>query len=221
MDLRALKANLVTDCHPLPNINEMVCMLDGACFFSTLDLWSAYHQIELPTDSKHFTAFITPHGLFQFKRMPFGLASAASVFQRAMYHIFKDVSNFVKCFQDDILFSKNEGDHFCHVKEVCQRLKRCGFTLKAGKCKFFCKLVEYLGHTLSGDGVVPKKSLVDAIINAPAPDTREKLLSFAGLCEYYSKFIQNFATKMEPQGVDQKVCCILLGQRDKILLSNR
>lgn len=83
-------------------------MLDGACVFSTFDLRSAYHQIELTDDSRSYTSFFTPHGLFQFMRMLFGLASVASVFQRAMYHIFKDVAQFVKCFQDDILiFSKN------------------------------------------------------------------------------------------------------------------
>ncbi|KAJ1174623.1 hypothetical protein NDU88_006443 [Pleurodeles waltl] len=47
-------------------------------------------------------------------------------------------------------------------------------------------------------GVVPKQSLVEAIVNAPVPDNREKLLSFTGLCEYYSKFIKDFATKIEP-----------------------
>lgn len=199
VDMRALNEQLVIDCHPLPNINEMVGMLYGACVFSTFDLRSAYHQIKLTDDSRSYTSFITPHGLFQFMRMPFGLASAASVFQRAMYHIVKDVVQFVKCFQDDILiFSKNVEEHILHVKEVCSRLRKSGLTLKASKCKFFQKSVEYLGHTLSGEGVIPKKSLVEAIVNAPSPDNREKLLSFAGLCEYYSKFIQNFATKMEP-----------------------
>lgn len=103
-------------------------------------------------------------------------------------------------------FPKNEHDHFCHVKEVCQRLRKSSLMLKAGKCRFFCKSLEYLGHTLSGEGVVPKKSLVGTIVNTPSPDNRGKLLSFAGLCEYYSKFIKNFATKMEPlKRVNQEV----------------
>ncbi|KAJ1098103.1 hypothetical protein NDU88_003219 [Pleurodeles waltl] len=58
------------------------------------------------------------------------------------------------------------------------------------------KDVNVLGWRDQGEGVIPKKSLVDAIVNAPAPDNREKLLSFTGLC--YSKFIENFAAKMEP-----------------------
>lgn len=109
-------------------------------------------------------------------------------------------------------FPKNEHDHFCHVKEVCQRLRKSSLMLKAGKCRFFCKSLEYLGHTLSGEGVVPKKSLVGTIVNTPSPDNRGKLLSFAGLCEYYSKFIKNFATKMEPlKRVNQEVHQIFFG----------
>lgn len=199
VDLRALNPGIVVDPHPLSNINKVVSMLEGATIFSTLDLWSAYHQIELAEDSKYLTAFFTPQGLFQFRRMPFCLASAASVFQRAMYHICKGMECFIKCFQDDILvFSKNRQEHLKHVKEVCEVLKKHGLTLKLSKCKFFCESVEYLGHTLSKEGVVPKKLLVDAIINAPAPDNKEKLLSFACLCKYYSKFIRDFATRMEP-----------------------
>ncbi|KAJ1127003.1 hypothetical protein NDU88_005409 [Pleurodeles waltl] len=88
VDLRALNVNIIVNCHPLPNINEVLSMLDGAKIFSTLDLRSAYHQIELTEDSRHLTAFITPQGLFQFKRTPFSLASAASVFQGAMFILF-------------------------------------------------------------------------------------------------------------------------------------
>lgn len=81
VDLRALNSNIVVDCHPLPNINKVVSMFEGAQIFSTLDLHSAYHQIELMDESKKYTAFITPFGLYQYTRMPFGPASAASAFQ--------------------------------------------------------------------------------------------------------------------------------------------
>lgn len=199
IDLRALNSNIVIDCHPLPNINEVVSLFEGAQIFSTLDLRSAYHQIELMEESRKYTAFITPFGLYQYTRMPFGLASAASVFQRVMYQIFRDVDHYVKCFQDDILiFSRNEEEHARHLSEVCRRLQSQGLTLKAHKCKLFKKSVEYLGHTLSGDGVVPKKNNVEPIVKAPPPANKEQLLSFMGMCEYYSKFVEGFATKMEP-----------------------
>lgn len=91
--------------------------------------------------------------------MPFGLASTVSVFQRVMFNIFRDSEMFVRCFQDDILIFSNNEEHFKHLRMVCEKLRR-GLTLKSNKCKMFRNNVEYLGHTLSGDGVVPKLSNV-------------------------------------------------------------
>ncbi|KAJ1123509.1 hypothetical protein NDU88_001978 [Pleurodeles waltl] len=121
VDLRALNVNIIVNCHPLANINEVVSMLDGAKMFSALDLRSAYHQLELTEDFRHLTAFITPQGLFQFKCMPFGFASAASVFQRAMFILFHEMDTFLKCFQNDVLvYSKNVEEHKDHMLRVCE-----------------------------------------------------------------------------------------------------
>lgn len=102
---------VVVDKFLLPNIDEIMSTLSGAKFFTTLDLTQAYHQIELAQDSQDLTAFITPMGAFQYKRMPFGLVSAASVFQRVMSSILKGVKG-VKCYQDDLLiFGLNQHEH--------------------------------------------------------------------------------------------------------------
>ena len=199
IDLRALNANIVVDSHPLPKINDLLAMIEDASIFSTLDLRNAYHQVELVAESRPLTAFITPYGIYQYKRMPFGLASAASVFQRAMHHMFKDLHSNVRCFQDDILlFSKDMESHVKLLRVVSKRLSQHGLVLSAEKCKLCKDQVEYLGHTITEKGITPKVSLVEAIKNAPAPKDREMLRSFTGLCEYYSKFVENFATIMEP-----------------------
>lgn len=84
VDLRDLNANIWIDRQPLPNINEMLSTLEGAKYFSSFDILSAYHQVELSRDSRHLTSFVTPEGALRYKRMPFGLASASAVFQRLM-----------------------------------------------------------------------------------------------------------------------------------------
>ena len=87
IDLRSLNKEVVVDKFPLPKITEIFTRVSGATVFTTLDLTSAYYQVHLHPDSQDYTAFITPMGAFKFKRMPFGLVSAASVFQRAMTSI--------------------------------------------------------------------------------------------------------------------------------------
>lgn len=87
MDLREPNKAIVIDSHPLPHIEEVFAELRGARMFSTLDLQSAYHQVPLHEESRDLTAFITHEGLFRFCRVPDGLASAPSAFQRMMSQI--------------------------------------------------------------------------------------------------------------------------------------
>ena len=84
INLRDLNKNIIVDRHPLPNIVEMLSTLGTSCVFTLLDMKIVYHQVELHPDSRDYTAFITPDGCYRCKRMPFGLASSSSVFQRVI-----------------------------------------------------------------------------------------------------------------------------------------
>ena len=104
VDLREPNKSVVVDGFPLPHMEEMFTELRGTTLFSTLDLQSAYHQMPLHEDSRSSTTFITHDGLFRFKRVPFGLASAPSCFQRMMPTILKGLQG-VQCYLDGIIVS--------------------------------------------------------------------------------------------------------------------
>lgn len=195
VDLRSLNNCVVADVFPLPNINELLSTLGGARYFSKLDLRSAYHQIRLHDSSKHLTAFITSEGAFQFTRLPFGLCSAANVFQRMVTNIFKGIGKAIY-FQDDILvFVSTLAEHNQVRKTVLHRISEVGLTLCRDKCSFVVEQIEYLGHEISAEGIKPKRDLLKAIELAPAPIDKDQLRSFMGLIEYYSKFLQLFSDK--------------------------
>ncbi len=84
VDLRKPNKAVITDSYPLPHIEEMLSLLRGVTVFSTIDLESAYFQLPLHEDSCDLTSFVTHKGLFRFCRVPFGLASAPSAFQKIL-----------------------------------------------------------------------------------------------------------------------------------------
>ncbi|KAK6176707.1 hypothetical protein SNE40_014954 [Patella caerulea] len=183
VDLRDVNSKIVVERHPMPNIHEMLAslQLNGSTIYSTLDLSSAYHQIPLTEKSKDITAFITPEGLFRYTRVPFGLASASSLFQRMMGRLFKGMDG-ILYFQDDILLhAKSKDEHDKLLRSVLSKLRHHGLTIKREKCKIGVSSVEYLGHTLSSIGIQPKESLITAVTNAPTPADKDQLRSFLGL----------------------------------------
>lgn len=198
VDLRSLNANIWVDRYPLPNINEMLAVINGAKFFSVLDLTSAYYQVPLHPESQVLTAFTTPFGTYKFLRMPFGLASAPSAFQRIMQHVLTGAEKSI-CFQDDILiYGSNEEEHDRNLSKVCCKPKEAGLTIKRDKCKIGVALVEFLGHTLSNEGMKPKMNLIESVVGAPTPANKDELKSFLGLAEYMSKFVKKFSEVVQP-----------------------
>ena len=88
----------------MPNIEQMLDSLNGSLFFSTIDLGSAYYQVELTEDSQEKTAFSTRTGQFCFNRMPFGIAAAPATFQKLMNIVLgKSLWKIAIVYLDDIL----------------------------------------------------------------------------------------------------------------------
>lgn len=197
-DLREPNKAVITDCYPLPHIDELFSSLRGATLFSTIDLANAYNQVPLHKDSRDITAFITHKGLFRFRRVPYGLASAPSAFQKMMATILEGVPG-VQNYLDDLIVygaTTDEHDHTLHT--VLQKLREAGLLLNNEKCHFRKTTLRYLGHVIAADGILPDQEHVNAVLQAPAPSDAAALRSFLGLASWYSKFIPNFATVVAP-----------------------
>ena len=161
---------------------------------------SGFYQIPMHADSVEKTAFVTPDGQYEFLRMPFGLANAPSVFQRAMNKTLGELRfKTALVYMDDILIpSENLEEGFESLALVLEALRRNGFTLNLEKCKFFQRQLEYLGREVSKEGVKPGALKTTAVVNAPTPRNVKEVRQFLGLSGYFRRFIKDYAKKVAP-----------------------
>ena len=202
VDYRALNKNTKPDKYPIPRIDELIDRV-GKCrakIFSALDLMKGYHQVKMKEEDKEKTAFMCHHGLYQYRRMPFRLTNAPATFQRLIDTVFSNKEwPFVFTHLDDILIASNSvEEHKEHVSKVLKKLADTGLQLTPEKCCFAKTEIEYLGHTLTPEGVRPNNAKVKAIIEFPQPKDVSSLKRFLGVLNFYRKHINDFAAVAMP-----------------------
>ncbi len=201
IDYRELNKTTIPDRLPLPVISDILRSLGTQNkLFTTIDIKSAFWQIELDEASRPLTAFSTPTGHYQFRRMPFGLSNSPLTYMRLMNNVLKGlIGNTASVFLDDILIvSQTEEEHFHKLNKVFARLVSAGLKVKLEKCRFLQEKVIYLGHQIDSQGLKTVQSKIDVVKNFPQPTTAEKVRSFLGLTGYYRKFIKNYADIAQP-----------------------
>ena len=199
VDYRRLNSVSKVDAYPMPRVDELIDHLGRTQYLSTLDLTRGYWQVPVSANAQHKTAFTTPFGLFEFKRMPFGLQGAPATFQRMMDKLLDGLGDFAKAYIDDlIIFSTSWEDHLKHLRTVLQRLEEAGLTVKPMKCQFAMAECTYLGHVVGGGKVQMELSKIRAIQNFEIPKTKKEVRSFLGLTGYYRKFIPQYASIASP-----------------------
>ncbi|CAH2227286.1 jg27653, partial [Pararge aegeria aegeria] len=200
VDYRALNRKTIRDLYPLPRIDDQIDLLSGNSYFISLDMSSGYYQIPIKEDCKHLTAFITPDGLYQFRRAPFGLANCPAVFQRTVNKMLGNSRE--KCaiaYMDDLLISgKNFDECLSKLEQTFILLKKAALTLNIKKCRFFDTTINYLGFEISAEGVRPGQTKINAVISFPEPKNVHEIRQFMGLASYFRKFIEHFATIARP-----------------------
>ena len=208
VDYRKLNSKTVRDCFPLPRICESLDSLNGAKWFTTLDLASGFNQVAVSEDDKHKTAFITPFGLFEYNRMPFGLCNAPATFQRLMQSCLNDqIFQILLVYIDDIIvFSETYDEHLSRLDRVLARLSQHGLKIRMDKCKFLQREVSYLGYTVSDKGVSTDPDKVAVVKEWKVPESVKELRSFLGFASYYRRFIKNFAKIAGPLHDLQNTC---------------
>ncbi|KAJ0610183.1 putative nucleotidyltransferase, Ribonuclease H [Helianthus annuus] len=167
IDYRELNKVTIKNRYPLPRIDDLFDQLQGASYFSKIDLRSGYHQLRVRDEDVHKTAFRTRYGHYEFLVMPFGLTNAPAAFMDLMNRVCKPyLDKFVIVFIDDILiYSKNQADHEKHLRCILELLQREKLYAKFSKCEFWLREVQFLGHIVSERGIQVDPAKVEAVMN--------------------------------------------------------
>ena len=200
VDYRRLNAVTEKDTYPLPIIQDIFDQVGGSAVFSTLDLKAGYWQLPVAEEDVYKTAFRCHLGLYEFLKMPFGLANAPAVFQRTMDKILSGLVGYcVFVYLDDIVvYSRNMEDHEHHLQLVFDRLRDAGLRLKPTKCAFGLEEVKLLGYIVGTQGIRTDPEKVTAIANLKPPKTVNEVRSFLGMTGYYRSCVPDYAKTAEP-----------------------
>ena len=144
------------------------------------------------------TAIITPFGLFEFLRMPFGLKNSAQAFQRLMDTVCQGLDCAFVYIDDILVASKNVKEHKVHLRQLFQRLQDHDLVVNVAKCCFSLNKIDFLGHLITQHGITPSPSKVDAVRQFKQPSTVKGLQEFVGMVNFYHRFIPDAAKIMMP-----------------------
>ena len=204
VDYRELNKNLKVTTHPLPNVRDAIESLGQKRFFSSLDITSAFNQLELEEETKRLCGFVTLQKRYIPNRMPFGAHPCPSKFQEFIERALKKVpKECCSIYLDDILVSSTEfSQHLKDLALVFAELKRHGLKLSPKKCTFFKHRVEYLGFSVGKHGekwgYAPLEAKLQPIRELAVPKTAKEVRSFCGSLQYYNAMIPSLNIKLAP-----------------------
>lgn len=188
---------------PLPRLQDIRHRVQGKTWFSRLDLRDAFFRISVPSEYRHLTAFVAGGKAYQFKRMPFGLKTAPSVFQRFMDHGLCEYTEVCVWYIDDILIM---GDTLAELRRneklIRHQLTRVmGVEINEDKSETAKRSLLFAGLWVYGAGIGPDATKLAEALALPTPTTKVQAQSALGLVSYlrdYIPLVGHFTAQLYP-----------------------
>jgi len=195
-DYRALNAMTVKNKYPLPLILELIAKLCGAKYFTKLDVWWGFNNVQIKEGDKWKAAFKTNRSLYELLVMFFGLTNSPATFQTMMDDIFEDLisEGVVVVYLDDILiFTETLEEHQKITRHILELLEKHKLYLRSDKCEFEKTTIEYLGVIISHNSVVMDPVKIAGVTEWPTLTNKKEVQSFLGFTNFYRRFIRDFS----------------------------
>ena len=200
VDYRRLNKCTDPDSFPLPSIEDNLARLSGSQVFSTLDGAGAFHVVPVAKRHKEKTAFSTPWGLYQYRKMPFGLCNGPATYSRLVQIMLQGIpTSMALAYLDDIIVhSPTVAQHIDYLEIIFDAHRQAGLKLQPAKCQLFRDIVDYVGLLVSGKGIRTQPGYVKDVKDWPFPLTKGDVRTFLGKMGYYRRFIKGFSAIAGP-----------------------
>ena len=197
VDMRCANKAIKPTNIPIPRAEEIRAQLSGFTKFSKLDFKSAFHQLELDESSRQLTVFHAGDKLMRYKRLTMGSTPASGELALALRPIFQGCKGVFVIHDDLIVAGKNRQEHDATLQEVCEKIEASGMTLNPDKCIIAADSIPWWGMIISGEGIKPDPSKVEALRHAAPPENKDELCSFLCMIKSNSEFIPDISKKTE------------------------
>ena len=200
MDYTDLNDACPKDSFPLPRIDQIVDASAGHSMLSFLDAFSGYHLILMHPPDTEKTSFITPHGLYCYNVMPFGLKNAGSTYKRLVTKMFRPLlDSTMEVYIDDMpVKSKQHPDHATHLQQAFDLLREYGMKLNPLKCAFGFSAGKFLGFMVTQRGIEANPVQFKSILKSPAPSSKKDIQRLTGRLAALGRFISRFTDRLKP-----------------------
>ena len=189
LDYRRLNEQMVFDCYPLPHLWEMLQSLIGYKYYTCLDANWGFWNLPVGEESRKYTAITSPWGLYEFTVLPFGIKNSPGEFQRVMDFCFKNVSDFLHIYIDDMSYGTHDWDnHMTKLRKVLESCRNSGVFLKLSKVELCKNKVKLLGHIVGTHGISPDLKKIQALKSAKRPGNTKGLRSFLGAMNFLARY---------------------------------
>ena len=200
VDYSQLNKYLIPDCYPIPRIRDIINDLEGARYFTSIDLRSGFWNLRLKKECRDLLSFSVGQKQLRPVRLPMGLCTSPSIFQRVMRTIMAPFLNdFVHIYIDDcIVYSKDGKSHITHIEKVLKAFEKSGILLNADKCSFAVTTLNYLGFTITNKGwkILPKRR--EEIEKFPIPRNQKEVKRFIGVVSFLTPCCERLQFLMDP-----------------------